>query len=69
MKILLGSRPQPSSPRREMLKTTVKVTLQPTFVAVLSFVVIRALTVIVANSVNTGASVLTRFVNSALVHI
>ena len=40
-----------------------------TFIAVLSFVVIRALTVIAANSVNTGASVLTRLVHGTLVHI
>ena len=43
--------------------------LRLTFVAVLSFVVIRALTVIVANSVNTGASVLARPVHGTLVHI
>ena len=40
-----------------------------TFVAILSFVVIRALTVIAANSVYTGASVLARLVQDTLVHI
>ena len=40
-----------------------------TFIAVPAFVVIRALTVIAANSVNTGASVLARLVQDTLVHI